>query len=1246
MSVELTPVKDHVYVLAEPPGEPYYIGRVLEFVSKEDSHHTHSGGMEIHSHDHEDDHEILDKYWVRVNWLYRPSEISKKSADSRMLYLTMYSDLCPLQSLRGKCTIKHIEHVENIQKYRAIPNCFWFDKLYDRYITRLFDVIPTEKVVNLPKKIYDVLVDRYQYVITEIGKCKELCTAPNYCNSCNQWCSAEDSMTCFRCGSTYHMLCVDPPITKLPPRGFGWSCAACNGELERKLEESKGLQTSRATNKQPTKTTNAGATTLAPEEATATPSRVNSPSGVGGKGGSSNQSASASPPPGPPPMSRYKELEMVYESKVNLELTDEQHHFLSMWPFRYFGMHSHTEDLLDVDDYIYPRAASRVSSKHQAVVSDWPGRPVVYIEQEKPDKRGRKKMTNRKTTSTAIADTTPSEYDHFQSIPKKDRPPWVQVKPSGYIERGGEKTSTLMWKNPPDEENNSKKVEEFLKKTEPYAEKLKVDPSTPNFIDTCLKIFMDHDYDETAALNAVSSVNRKAIKEPTFSAEEKTRFEEGVRKFGSELHEVYKEVRTKKSADVVRYYYLWKKTPKGHEIWDNFRGRKSKKKPDKQNHVSHSGPIDEVADNSDDSAYDNDKAKNLKRTFVCKFCETTSSRAWRRAPGYPTAESDTPITALCIRCARLWRRYAVVWEDPEEVMRKITQKGSGGWKRKIEEELVEDSKSIFAERDRERERESTRKKMRLEKQQKEKGAQAAVAAIVASSKNSNNNGNKHEKQLDDDEEIQSTHDPTPVPASKSASNSFVQSSNQSLKSPGTTAASSNDEQTSAVKIILRRCAVCNQLDPVPEHLFCQSCGLNVHMKCYGAINAMPNGSWLCDCCSNDLKPLVNTLYSCALCPIKETHETAITVNTPGISDALKRTSDNNWAHIRCAVWSPWVNFADTTRLQPIEGISTIPRLDWRKKCTLCDTTAGACVKCGCCDDCFHIGCAGRSGYAFGFSIDPVKKEGGEIEEDKHNSDNIVTFKNQTGIMSAVILCFNENTDDLFSIYEVDPATGKTAFELYCEVYKKTPTSFTGAMRSATLYPLSRAISGYNKNDTDDGDITETPENHQATLVLSDSGRYVDEVILKSSVSCTRCNTKGADYWIERKEVGVTCPQCFWILTDSIKYEEAYSMNCENELSIGEREGSQQLKELGNYVLSSITSERLRDIHESPKNDPVTNSSSQLSTAPQSQPKENRAAVSNLLNPVPEPAITTTEGGDSNKDKNKNVRRAALDDILS
>ena len=156
---------DHAYLVCEPPGEPYYLARIMEFL--------HAKGdikAPVES--------------VRVNWYYRPKDIQRKVQDTRVVFASMHSDTCPLTSLRGKCHIQHLSEIPNLDEYRAKKDSFWFDKLFDRYIHRYYEVIPTNKVINVPQHVKKVLDERWKFVLVEIGRGKELTSAVKACKKC------------------------------------------------------------------------------------------------------------------------------------------------------------------------------------------------------------------------------------------------------------------------------------------------------------------------------------------------------------------------------------------------------------------------------------------------------------------------------------------------------------------------------------------------------------------------------------------------------------------------------------------------------------------------------------------------------------------------------------------------------------------------------------------------------------------------------------------------------------------------------------------------------------------------------------------------------------------------------------------------------------------------------------------------------------------------------------------------------
>ena len=126
---------------------------------------------------------------VRVNWYYRPKDIGRKVHDTRHVFATMHSDVSPLTSLRGKCQIRHRVEIEDMELYRKTPDSFWYEKLYDRYIQKNYDLIPTSTIVNVPEKVKKVLDERWKYVLVEQGRGKELTSAVKLCRRCSGYCA-------------------------------------------------------------------------------------------------------------------------------------------------------------------------------------------------------------------------------------------------------------------------------------------------------------------------------------------------------------------------------------------------------------------------------------------------------------------------------------------------------------------------------------------------------------------------------------------------------------------------------------------------------------------------------------------------------------------------------------------------------------------------------------------------------------------------------------------------------------------------------------------------------------------------------------------------------------------------------------------------------------------------------------------------------------------------------------------------
>ncbi|KAK0733444.1 hypothetical protein B0T26DRAFT_634916 [Lasiosphaeria miniovina] len=1024
-------VNDHVYLVCEPPGEPYYLARIMEFL-----HVKNDNSLAIDA--------------LRVNWYYRPKDIGRKVQDTRMVFATMHSDISPLTALRGKCQIRHKAEISNLTDYKKAPDCFWYEKLYDRYIQKNYEVIPTAQIINVPEHVKRVLDERWRYILVEQGRGKELTSAVKTCKRCTGYCASNDSVDCAVCEHTYHMNCVKPPLLKKPSRGFAWSCAACSRAQERKLEARN--------------TPN-----VDPNNHDADDDEYPDDEEDDGAGLDTGRTSRTSPA----------------DDDAHQPATAEQIYHASLWPYRYLGIHCKVEDALDYDDRIFPRASTRLGPRHQAVVLPWPGRPVQYVKPLEIKKSGRKDGKLNKEQQAAL---------EAERIKREKRPKYVQDEPPGWVERGGDSTVTELFK-PPERcgvSMSSDAMDEYMNKARKKVTSLKLPPRSTNLEDVARDVLYNNLFDPEKALKEMDSTPRSVFKEPELTPAEQKKFEEGVAKFGSELHSVMKHVKTLTPATVTRYYYTWKKTERGKVIWGNYPGRKGKKDAKKAEAAANK-IADDVADDHDDSAFDTDKARDKKKEFICKFCSTKASRQWRRAPNASVtvvAESagrnsnkdkgGQYIPALCRRCAELWRRYAIQWEDIEEVAKKVAQTGGRGWRRKVDEELYKElvaademmnntryltpdpvvAASPASSLQAQATQEPPRKKL--------KGLPDKDPDLTASESGSVS-GAPHSKKKEKAAEKQPKQQPAPPP-------------------PPAPVAAPLPPILMVPKPRTLPCAICHELEPLgDQHLSCKECRLAVHRSCYGIMENRAPGKWTCDMCLNDKSPQVSIHYKCVLCPVEFTEHDF--VEPPKVShkkktekererdrierdnaqkaadyyrkkqeemnrpvnprEPLKRTADNNWVHVTCAVWTPEVKFGNTKALGPSEGIPSIPRARYAEMCKVCKKDGGACVHCYQCRTPIHVECAHQAGYVLGFDITPVKGS----RRDQHN---IVSINGDTGTMSAAIWCKDHAPTKtvVHHMHEVVDESGMNALQLYAQNFKQADLTLTGCARKANQITLA------------------------------------------------------------------------------------------------------------------------------------------------------------------------------------------------
>ncbi|RDB15348.1 Lid2 complex component snt2 [Hypsizygus marmoreus] len=322
-------VNDHVYCSpswAVRDGTPYSIARIMEFLPPEDAPKGEEGENYHYTR-------------VRLAWYYRPSDVSDRSvADSRLLLAAIFSEVCDINQLRAKCHVVHRDKISDLSGWKKRPDRFYFNRLFDPYVKKEFEIIQATDVRNLPDNIRETLISRYEYVVAEKEVIPDLTDAIRLCETCQDWCPSPDTVQCDRCKKFFHMRCVQPPLIAKPSRGYGWTCAPCSRKHEEEVDSHDVRHVTPIT---------------APKKSNAPPAR--------GRGRPRKDKGQAE-----------REENMVVK------------HF-KMWPFRYFGQYTVAEDTLDPDDLIFPRTATRHGPKYQATV---PLAPELDINPAEPDERG------------------------------------------------------------------------------------------------------------------------------------------------------------------------------------------------------------------------------------------------------------------------------------------------------------------------------------------------------------------------------------------------------------------------------------------------------------------------------------------------------------------------------------------------------------------------------------------------------------------------------------------------------------------------------------------------------------------------------------------------------------------------------------------------------------------------------------------------------------------------------------------
>ncbi|CDH49796.1 phd finger and bah domain-containing protein [Lichtheimia corymbifera JMRC:FSU:9682] len=1041
-------VNDHVYLQPEHLGECYYIGRVMEFCGG----NAKRRGLQ-----------------ARIAWYNRPKDVmGGRSYDPRLLVATMHSDLNPVSSIRGKCTVTHKHYIPKgkLEQYKKQDNHFYYHQLYDRYMQRLYDVIPCELVQNVPTNVQEALYERYQFIVVEQGKASaDLTVARRTCCVCHDWCASASSVKCAACQNNYHMSCVNPPLLRKPPKGFAWQCAFCSRKEFQDVDTIKSQQQS--SNKPAPRTTNATTTKPVAKRQTRTSARIQSQQSMPTTTDKSMDINHNNPsPPSQPPLSDIK-LNASNEK-------DRPHHdgmrMTHMWPFRYFGFHTDMQDILDIDDRIYPRARSRIGPRYQAEpIDEFPSSSTEPSSRHATPTTAHQTSSSPPPSSSSSLRAATANKGRAKRVEKRGRPRKKRMEASpdipdddiqeGPVERGTDATVTPLFSQPSrlDEATLDHYMTQAMSLPSFTLPVCKVDLKT-----RIIEELERHDYNTQEALDAVAKLTLDDFPRAVeWTPEEIESFEKAITLYGHDLFRVGRKVPSKKHADVVRYFYQWKKTDRYEPVYSQwttiYKPTKRFKKfidnkmvvEDEGHHHASMAMIVEEEDEEDggsDSEHDATVVHvdaQTMRSFQCANCLALDSIRWRRMPTDIDRKRKQFRQVLCDACGEYWLKYGVMRKTPAMAEKHALQKGAaaGGNMKRGANTIIKD---------------------------------LPTSLPITTLQTMNGNGSMKRKRV-------------------------------------------NSGLITAKKRLMFEpipCAVCTILEPRDPLFICYDCGMSVHRDCYG-ISQASKDNWVCNVCENKRNPTASYHYECILCKDPSAHQ-----------QPLKKTSSYNWAHVLCAMCIPEIKFVDAAHLDTIEYVPAIDAWRWEKACHLCHRQDGACVKCGECEKAVHVQCAIQHGYNVGFEIiSSLGSEGATVRAGR--------FGNHLGQgeMIPQVCCPEHNLShkQWIQLSARDVDTGESCISVYATLYKQVEPGTTPAMRRYKALVLSSGApySPPYKQEP----LPLTSQSDTSTSSSSSSSPPPSTPCSSWQPTCSQCPVEISPMWwpsIDDPDSGkIICHRCYW-----------------------------------------------------------------------------------------------------------------------
>ncbi|GAA5928195.1 uncharacterized protein JCM15063_003815 [Sporobolomyces koalae] len=939
---------------------------------------------------------------VRVAYYFRTRDITNRYvADHRLIVATMHSDTVPANYIRGTCQVLHKEHIEDLEKWKRETDTFYWHQLYDRYLHRYFDALPTLKVRNAPQEVLDYLLKSFEFVLCEVGTGNQLSDAQRGCHTCSKWAASPESVTCLRCQKVFHLTCLDPPLSHKPKAGYAWSCAPCTKAYEEEAEQqakmdysnaklhakttfkgkkkgtstgdASGTSTSASSSAPPMRKAAEGARTITMAQFNNSNLADDAASTTSSSTGDGKQSSTASKGKG-----------KAKESRIQGNQNPHDWRTTHGWPFRYFGMHVNAYAVLDPHDSLHPRASTRLGNKFQCPVPEW---------------------DSEKNAEVAL----PSARSYFQpkkgrsstpSTQKEDKSVWIDGKERVPREQRTEKEKEAAREREKERERERSRLKRLSMQVVPrgedeavtviYRPEGKIDDEVfeilmndvkklrsyssagVDVLNRAVKLLQEHNGDIPATIAALRKVPLATLGHATWNEAERKQLSEGAAQYHNDIEEIAKHIPSKMMSDVVKKYYIAighnlqedeLQQPEGRSAIATRARRPAHKKVTRANARANDQEEDE---DDHGSVCGQPTSMTGRRNRFCAICEGTESDKWYFCPENIVDLEVKPIPlVMCEPCGFRWRHYGAQYPPATDEPRSSTDKPEKADKAEKSDKPERKKKApvMFGDED--------------------------DSVLVRRS------GREPKPK-----------EPTPPP-----------------KPP-------------RKPIIPRKpCVLCKRFEPKYALYQCDRCTLAGHGSCYGVPEGTPLKGWLCDLCDREKHRNRLTLHpQCVLCPPPfPDGETPLPLTA---LDVLKPTELNNYVHLLCAVWHPELRFSEPSELATVEAFAHLPVERAQAQCRICyQKGVGVTIKCQDCSKRFHVGCGWAAGYKFAFEVQTPK-----VSNKKKLKDIItVTFKDQEGILTPCVWCsdhpYNNPERKTYDLGSRDYTANLIALQMFARMYK-------------------------------------------------------------------------------------------------------------------------------------------------------------------------------------------------------------------